>query len=103
MGTMDDRKLAKRDAKRAASEQRLRRKVDAAGVTADWVNADAQMLLYAVAAIAARGGALRLGYTRDGGAYAIGVYGDGDPFTEYVRPSEDINVYLRGIIEDYSA
>jgi hypothetical protein len=47
------------------------------------------------------GGALRLGYTRDGGAYAVGVYGDGTPFTEYIPPSDDIEVYLKGIIEDY--
>jgi hypothetical protein len=41
---------------------------------------------------------LRIGVTRDGGAWAFGIYGDGgDPHTEYVRPSEDVNAYLRDL------
>jgi hypothetical protein len=68
---------------------------------ADWAAADAQLLLEAVAVVALRGGAIRFGYTRDGGAYSIGIYGSGEPYTEYVRPSEDIDYYLRGIIEDF--
>jgi len=45
-----------------------------------------------------RGGAIRLGCTRDGGAWSIGVYGDGAvPYTEYVRPDEDINEYFAGL------
>jgi hypothetical protein len=47
------------------------------------------------------GGALRLGYTKDGGAYAVGIYGDGTPFTEYIPPSDSVEDYLRGVIEDY--
>lgn len=69
---------------------------------ADWANADPKYLLAVICCIALRGGAIRLGYTRDGGAYAIGIYGDGEPFTEYVKPSEDINDYLRGLYENYS-
>lgn len=37
----------------------------------------------------AAGGALRIGMTRDWGAMAIGVYGDGEPYTEYLRPGDD--------------
>ena len=44
---------------------------------ADWIRADAAQLQETIAAVAKTGGALRLGYSRDGGAYAIGVYGDG--------------------------
>jgi hypothetical protein len=42
-----------------------------------------------------------LGYSRDGGAYAIGFYGDGEPFTEFIAPTEDVDEYLRGVIDDY--
>jgi len=34
-------------------------------------------------------GALRIGFTRDGGALALGVYLGDDYATEYVRPTED--------------
>lgn len=70
---------------------------------ADWMAADETLLRRAIAAAALKGGALRFGYTRDGGAYAIGVYGSGDPFTEYLRPGEDIDAYLQSLIDDYGA
>src|SRR5512144_689441 len=66
--------------------------------TADWTACNAKLLAETVAIVAASGGALRLVYTRDGGAYAIGFYGDGDtPYTEYVRPSEDVDSYLEAL------
>lgn len=67
---------------------------------ADWANASALALQGAICAVAFRGGALRLGYTRDGGAFAIGIYLGNDSSTEYVRPDEDIDIYLAGLIED---
>jgi len=68
---------------------------------ADWGTVDAVLLRDSVATISLRGGAVRLGYTRDGGAYAIGVYGLGEPYTEYVRPSEDVEGYLRELAEAF--
>jgi hypothetical protein len=68
---------------------------------AEWGDANAQKVLEAISAIARNGFAVRFGYTRDGGAFAIGVVGDGDPYTEYVRPNEDIDLYLDGLIQDY--
>lgn len=68
--------------------------------TADWQLANPELLQRAIAAVGFRGGALRMGYTRDGGAYAIGIYLSNENTTEYVRPEEDIDEYLAGIIED---
>jgi hypothetical protein len=68
---------------------------------ADWASADAGLMQEAIAKVTVRGGAIRFGYTSDGGAYSIGLYGDGDPYTDYVRPKEGINEYLRGIIESW--
>lgn len=67
---------------------------------ADWQSANAEVLLHAIAVVAYKGGALRFGYTRDGGAYAIGIYLGGDHFTEYIRPSEDIDSYLANLAID---
>lgn len=69
---------------------------------ADWATVDAELLRRAIAVVGHRGGALRLGYTRDGGSYAVGILGDGDPYTEYVRPSDDMAAYLEGIIDDWT-
>jgi hypothetical protein len=73
-----------------------------AGEAADWESCDPATLAKAVANVGARGGALRLGYTTDGGAYAIGIYGDGEPYTEYVRPSENITDFLEQLIEQWA-
>lgn len=51
--------------------------------------------------IAKSGGAIRFGLTRDQGAYAIGIYGEGDPFTEYMHGSEDLTEFLLELIKDY--
>lgn len=71
--------------------------------TADWTVADAATLHRAVSSATNAGGALRFGYTRDGGAYNIGIYGDGEPYTEYIRPGEDIDQVLESIIELFEA
>lgn len=67
--------------------------------TADWATVDPIALVNAICAAASIGGALRLGYSRDGGAYAIGIYGDGEPYTEWVKPDEDLTEVLEMIAE----
>lgn len=67
--------------------------------TADWASVDPAALVNAICCAAAIGGALRFGYSRDGGAYAIGIYGDGDPYTEWVKPDEDLTEVLEMIAE----
>lgn len=90
-----------------AKEQKLAkgaRRVRIPGVGgggADWSTVALPNLRECIAVVASRGGALRFGYTRDGGAYAIGIYGDGDPYTVYVRPSEDMAAVLACIAEGF--
>ena len=72
-----------------------------AGQVADWSNADASKIQKAISAAGIKHGAMRFGYSRDGGAYAIGVYAGNDYFTDYVRPNEDIDAYLDRITEAF--
>jgi hypothetical protein len=65
-----------------------------AGEVVDWESIDGQKLIRAIAAAAAFGGAIRCGYSRDGGVYSIGIYGDGDPYTEYCRTAEELDIIL---------
>jgi hypothetical protein len=53
--------------------------------------------------VARRGGALRIGLTRDGGALSIGVYGIGEPYTLYVRPSDSVKDILTELEEGFRA
>lgn len=67
---------------------------------ADWAGVESEAIRSAIAALGSIGGALRFGYTRDGGAYAIGVYGlESQPYTDYLRPGDDIQAYLHGLAD----
>lgn len=93
-------KNAKHEAKDAARRRRASGN-PATSKRATWENADADLLWRAVCVVSDAGGAIRFGLTSDGGAYAVGIYDDGLS-KEYLRPEEDLNEYLRGVIEDYS-
>lgn len=65
---------------------------------ADWATVTPALLVAAIEKAADTGGALRFGYSRDGGAYAIGIYGDGPvPYTEFVGPGDNLDSVLRDI------
>lgn len=100
---VNDRANDRKDERRAKQMEARKRRANTSTSqgTADWASVDGNVLAKAVGVVARMGGALRLGYTRDGGAYAVGIYGDGEPFTEYIPPSEDIEIWLKGVIEDY--
>lgn len=65
----------------------------------DWESADEKILKRCICAAGAAGGAIRFGYTRDGGAYSIGVYVGDDRETYYGRPYDDIDSLLTQIAE----
>lgn len=71
------------------------------GNVADWGSVDAKILVRAIEVASRKGGALRLGYTRDGGAYAVGVYAGSNYFTDYIRPTEDVDQYLTDLIGSF--
>lgn len=78
-----------------------RRRNRGTGEVADWRNADSNLIIECICRLSVIGGAIQFGYTRDFGAFAIRILGDGEPYTEYVRPSEDINVYLQSLSLDF--
>lgn len=70
---------------------------------ADYESASAELLKRAIVAAANTGGALRFGYTSDSGAYAIGIYGDGTPYTEYISPAQDLDITLALVIDLFNS
>jgi len=95
---VNDREDEKRYNKRQRAKEQRSRRASAAG-TVDWNSFPWLEAATLVEALAREGGALRLGQTRDGGAWALGVYLGDDYATEYVKPQEDTQVALAEIAE----
>jgi len=92
----------RKDERKAAKEARKWQGISGrAGGSSNWTEVDGQLVTKAAAVVGSMGGAIRLGYTRDGGAFAVGIYGDGNPFTEYYHDVEEIEDFLRRVIETY--
>jgi translation initiation factor 1 (eIF-1/SUI1) len=86
---------------RAKEQQRdaRRKRRHLSGKGADYNDVNGSELMGHLEKWCALGGAIRLGKTRDGGAFAVGVYGDGgDPYTEYLRPDESVTEFLIALV-----
>lgn len=84
---------------RAKATRRIDR---SASEPADWSSVDGGILQELITRVTAHGGAVRFGYTSDGGAYAVGFYDGDDKYTEYIRPNEDVNDVIRAFIAAWS-
>lgn len=64
---------------------------------ADWGTADARWLAACIAGISAVDGAIMFGYSRDGGAYRVIVYLDGDSAKLWWNGDCDVNIELEAL------
>ena len=71
-----------------------RRLVRGNGEAADWALANPVAIQALIAAVAAQGGAVSFGYTRDLGAYTLTFLDGDDRWTDIYRPSDDIDELL---------
>lgn len=90
---------ARDEARQAARTSRRQNR--GSGEIADWASADAALMLRVIAVLTKAGCAVQFSYTRDGGSYVIRIVGDGEPYNEYVRPSESLSEYLTGLALDF--
>lgn len=68
---------------------------------ADWGGADAARVVALISTVTRAGGLCSFGYTRDGGTYSVTVIVDGERFTDYCRPTEDLDNFLDVLRDDY--
>lgn len=87
MGAMKEQKLNRKHRRAISSPSTPKEK-------ASWRGAPAENLWEVIVNITEQGGAIRFGLTRDGGAYAVGIYDNGEHETEYLKPGEDLRGYL---------
>lgn len=92
MGAVQNNKPA-RKGKRSAKRRRN-------STRAEWTTATPAFIHALIVAVAKFDGAIRFGRSRDGGAYAIGVYGDGEPWTDYLPGSKSVDDWLEELIEE---
>ena len=86
----------------AKQQREHRRKNRGSSEPADWTTADPGLIADVVRNVTGAGAAVQFGYTRDGGSFVVRIVGDGEPYNDYVRPTEDINAYLTALALDYS-
>jgi len=69
---------------------------------ADYSTVDPNILLRAITNVTASGCAVQFGLTKEGSTFVVRIVGDGDPYNDFVRPSEDINSYLEALAADFA-
>lgn len=63
-----------------------------------WGDLNAATLMELIENVSSCGGALRFGRSRDGGALALGVYGDGDtPYTVYAGNVDEMEDHINAL------
>lgn len=72
-----------------AKRRTQRSKNRGASDSADWAAINPENLVKLIAATTALGISITFGYTRDGGAFYISLYSDGDSERIYIRPTEE--------------
>lgn len=87
MGVNGDVK-PKSGANRREKQKASRRGRASEKAMAEWQSVDWAPVACCIIVASENSGAVRLGVTRDGGAYAVGCYDGDDYATEYIRPNE---------------
>lgn len=95
MSAIGDRNLDKKRKGRRYQEQQ--------SFNADWASVEADVIRNAIEQVGRTGCAIRFGYSRDGGAYAVGIVGDGDPYTVWGASSEEITEKLLKLTDSFAS
>jgi len=89
-----------RDTAKTANARR-RREQRHTGSVLDLDSIDPDTLKRALVAVLKREVGVTFGVTRDGGALSITLLDNGETVREYVRATEDVNLYFTGLADDF--
>lgn len=93
MGAMKNQEHEQRDSRRRRNKQPQ--------TQVHWSDLPGEVVLDVISAIDGFSGAVRFGRNRAGTAYSLGIYGDGDHYTEYHEGIDGAVSWLEGIAADY--
>jgi len=99
-GTAPQVTTESRDVAKTANARR-RREQRHTGSVLDLNSIDADTLKRAVVNMLQRTVGITLGVTRDGGALSVTILDNGETVREYVRATEDVNLYFTGLADDF--
>lgn len=99
-GTITKVNTEQRDVAKTANARR-RREQRHTGSVLDLDSIDPDTLKRALLELLKRAVGVTFGVTRDGGALSITLLDNGENIREYVRATEDINLYLSGLADDF--
>jgi hypothetical protein len=99
-GTTAKVSTEQRDTAKTANARR-RREQRHTGSVLDLNSIDANTLKRALLELLKRAVGVTFGVTRDGGALSVTLLDNGENIREYVRATEDINLYLSGLADDF--
>lgn len=99
-GTTTKTDTVARDVAKTANARR-RREQRHTGSVLDLNSIDANTLKRALLELLKRAVGVTFGVTRDGGALSVTLLDNGENIREYVRATEDINLYLAGLADDF--
>lgn len=69
------------------------------GEQPDWTRIDGEWIRTVIGVLCQDDGAVRFGYSRDGGAYAVCIYSQGDHETVYFHTDEELMDLFKSIVE----
>lgn len=107
MGTQDGKKLEQRDARRASSDRkraggkspRLEQMRGSGKQTvADWASVNPAIMMALISVVTAADAMVSFSYSRDGGAYCVSIYDDGDKERFWIPCSGDVEEEIRQIL-----
>lgn len=85
----------------AAKQRAERRKNRGAGNYIDWSSVEAARLLALVVSATRAGEIISFSLTRDGNALKVAIYDGDERHDEYCRPTEDVELFIAGLLSDY--
>lgn len=67
----------------------------------DWGRIEDRLLWTVIQLVTPDDGAIMFGYSRDGGAYSVRIYGSGEPYTTYYHSDAEMTAFLIELVEAY--
>jgi len=105
MGQLDNVQQEKKKSNRGSvnNESRLSALGKVKSGKADWGNVSGDWLRALIGLITSKGGAIRFGYSRDGGSYSIGLYLKEDTTTLWFNGDSDIAADVEALYHQIDA
>ena len=91
------------DNKRSGGKQRRYGSAAVQRAAVSWVQVRSEDIMELIEAASEASGAVRFGLSRDGGALALGVYGDGDEgYTLYAPTADGMLDHIAGLVDVFN-